>query len=160
MMWVEKCDNKVVGGMRVRRRDTRIWFVMMAVFLAAFLFTFLRNNFNSADEVEAANLENFDPGYIISDYQMTRADAMTEEEIQAFLTAKNPCNNTKQGDYEYLTTRYPNLKWHFDDGHFVCLSEELSPSTGKLAKSRPPWAEISPPVTVRDFVPAPSMSPT
>ena len=34
MMWVEKCDNKTVGGMRVRRRDTRIWFVMMAVFFA------------------------------------------------------------------------------------------------------------------------------
>ena len=125
MMWVEKCDNKTVGGMRVRRRDTRIWFVMMAVFFAVFLFTFLRNSFNNADEVEAANLANFDPGNIISDYQISRYDAMTEEEIQAFLTAKNPCNNTKQGDYEYLTIRYPNLKWHFENGHFVCLSEEL-----------------------------------
>ena len=125
MMWVEKCDNKTVGGMRVRRRDTRIWFVMMAVFFAVFLFTFLKNNFDSTDEVEAANLANFDPGNIISDYQMSRYDAMTEEEIQAFLTAKNPCNNTKQGDYEYLTIRYPNLKWHFENGHFVCLSEEF-----------------------------------
>lgn len=125
MMWVEKCDNREIGKMRVRRRDTRIWFVGLAVFLAAFLFTFLRQNFNDTDEVEAANLANFDPGYIISDYQMSRYDAMTEEEIQAFLTAKNPCNNTNQSDYEYLTVRYPNLKWHFLDGHFVCLSEEL-----------------------------------
>ena len=125
MMWVEKCDNRAVGGMRVRRRDTRIWFVMMAVFFAVFLFTFLKNNFDSTDEVEAANLVNFDPGYIISDYQMSRYNAMTELEIQAFLTSKNPCNNTSQSSYEYLTERYPNLKWHFENGHFVCLSEEL-----------------------------------
>ena len=125
MMWVEKCDNRAVGRMRVRRRDTRIWFITGAVFLAVFLFTFLRQSFNNTDEVEAANLENFDPGYIISDYQMSRYNAMTEEEIQAFLTSKNPCNNTSQSSYEYLTERYPNLKWHFENGHFVCLSEEL-----------------------------------
>lgn len=124
-MWIRHCNNREVGKMRVRRRDTRIWFMALAVFFAVFLFTFLRQAFSDKDEVEAANLANFDPGYIISDYQMSNFNSMSKAEIQAFLTAKNPCGNTNQANYELLKERYPSISWHFENGHFICLSEEL-----------------------------------
>lgn len=120
-MWVEKCDNQKVGEMRVRRRDARIWFMALAVFFAVFLFTFLRQNFKGSEaEVEAASLANFDPGYIISNYQMENYTSMTEAEIQAFLRAKNACNNTDRATYLLLTEKYPNITWHFENGHFIC----------------------------------------
>ncbi len=124
-MWIRHCNNREVGRMRVRRRDTRIWFMALTVFFAVFLFTFLKQTFSDKDTVEAANLANFDPGYIISDYQMGNYNSLTEVEIQAFLTAKNPCGNTNQANYELLKERYPSISWHFENGHFICLSQEL-----------------------------------
>ena len=95
MIWTEKCARNEVGKMRVRRRDTRIWFFALGTFAAVFLFTFLTQSFKKLDnEVGAASLANFDPGYIISDYQMGNYNSMSEAEIQAFLTAKNSCGNT------------------------------------------------------------------
>ena len=115
---------KISGG-RVRRHDKRIWFVMLGVFAAVFLFTFLTGYHKAVDEdVEAASLAGFDPGYIISDWQMSNYNSMTESEIQAFLTAKNPCNNTDYGTYVWQKNAYPNIEWHFENGHFVCISEE------------------------------------
>lgn len=113
----------IEGG--VRRRDRRIWYVVLGVFVMVFLFTFLTGRFKSDEEVGAANASKFDAGYIISDYQMSNYNSMSEAEIQAFLTKKNPCGNTNYGDYAFLSERYPNMKWHFENGHFVCLSEEL-----------------------------------
>ena len=55
------------------------------------------------ENADAASLANFDPGYIISDYQMSNYNSMTEAEIQAFLTEKNPCGNT---DYNYYLQLY------------------------------------------------------
>ena len=124
-MWVAKCNNAEVGRMRIRRRDTRIWFMMLGMFAMVFLFTFLTGYFKGRKaEVEAASLEGFDPGFIISDWQMGRYDAMSEAEIQAFLTAKNSCGNR---DYNYYLALSANngYRWHWDNGHFVCLSEEL-----------------------------------
>lgn len=112
----------IEGG--VRRRDRRIWYVVLGVFVMVFLFTFLTGRFKSDEEVGAANASKFDAGYIISDYQMSNYNSMSEAEIQAFLTKKNPCGNTNYGDYAFLSERYPNMKWHFENGHFVCLSEE------------------------------------
>ena len=107
-----------------RRRDKRIWYVALAVFVAVFLFTFL--SYKSDDtEVEAASLKDFDPGYIISDYQMGNYQSMTEAEIQAFLTAKNGCKSTDKELYDSLTARYKTVRWNFKNGHFVCLSEEV-----------------------------------
>ena len=84
-----------MSGARVRRRDRRAWFVIMGAFVMVFVFTLLTHSYwHSGLDVEAASLEGFDAGYIMSDYQMGRYDAMSEEEIQAFLTKKNPCNNT------------------------------------------------------------------
>ena len=103
-----------------------IWFRSLAVFTAVFLFTVFLN-LRQKDEinVDAASLAKFNPGYIISDYQMGRYDAMTEAEIQKFLTNKNSCNNKDEAQYKSLSAANPNVKWHFEDGHFVCLSEEL-----------------------------------
>ena len=90
-----------------RRRDYRIWYVLLAVFIMVFLFSFLSHRFNKSEkEVGAASLVNFDPGYIISDWQMSNYGSMNEAEIQAFLTRKNPCNNTNYSDYEYLKNTY------------------------------------------------------
>ncbi len=112
-------------GMKIRRRDTRIWFVALSVFAAVFLFTFLTGYFKKVDsEVGAASLDGFDPGFIISDWQMGNYGSMTEAEIQAWLTSMNACGNR---DYDYYLRLSANTayKWHFADGHFVCLSEEL-----------------------------------
>ena len=110
---------------RVGRRDKRVWFVVLGIFVTIFLFSFLVNRFKTMREnADAASLANFDPGYIISDYQMSNYNSMTEAEIQAFLTEKNPCGNTDYNYYLQLSAN-TNYKWHFEDGHFVCLSEEL-----------------------------------
>ena len=115
----------VMSKMRVRRRDKRAWSGVVTVFFAVFLFVFLRGATSGSDsEVGAASLANFDPGYIISDYQMGRYDAMSEAEIQAFLTSKNSCSYTNYNDYVWLSNN-SIATWHYKDGHFVCLSEEL-----------------------------------
>ena len=108
--------------MRIRR-SKQIWFVALGVFVAVFLFTFLAQRFGEKTEVEAASLANFDPGYIISDYQMGNYTSMTEAEIQVFLTSKNSCANTNYNYYVALS-RNTNYTWHWENGHFVCLSEE------------------------------------
>lgn len=126
MMWVEKCNNEKIGKARARKRGAQFWFKALGLFAAVFLFTFLVQKFGRIEKnVGAANLANFDPGYIISDYQMGNYNSMNEGEIQAFLTSKNPCNNTNYNAYVSLTNTYPNIKWHFENGHFICLSEEL-----------------------------------
>ena len=123
-MYISQCKKNEVGKIRVRRRDARIWYLALSIFAAVFLFTFLSLNFDKIDtEVNAANLSNFDPGYIISDYQMGNYTSMTEAEIQAFLTMKNPCDNTDYNYYLRLSAN-TNYKWHWANGHFVCLSEE------------------------------------
>ncbi|MBR5046543.1 hypothetical protein IKX73_02880 [Candidatus Saccharibacteria bacterium] len=109
-----------------QRRDKRKWYLLGAIFVAVFLFTFLKQESDeNRMQVEAASLKNFDPGYIISDYQMSNSQSMTENEIQSFLTSKNNCNNTDEALYNRLTAAHPSIKWHFKDGHFVCMSEEL-----------------------------------
>ena len=108
------------NGLVVRRRDKRAWFVMLGVFVSVFLFSFLTQRFRNNEEATAVSLTGFDPGYIISDYQMGNYNSMSEEEIQGFLTAKNPCSNRDYNLYGSLS----GATWHWEDGHFVCLSEE------------------------------------
>ena len=120
-----KYNDVEIPKMKIRRRDKRIWFFSLGIFAMVFLFTFLTSYFrNNKMGVEAASLDNFDPGLIISDWQMGNYNSMTETEIQAFLTTKNSCKND---DYEYYLrlSANTNYKWHFENGHFVCLSEEL-----------------------------------
>ncbi len=113
-----------ISGGKTRRRDKRKWFLLLGIFVAVFSFAFLIRQSKSADEdVEAASLANFDPGYIISDWQMSNYNSMSEAEIQAFLTAKNSCGNRDYNYYLALSAN-TNYRWHWENGHFVCLSEE------------------------------------
>lgn len=91
-------------------------FCMMATlsFLAA----------RNMQESSAATLANFKPGNIISDAVMANYNAMTKDEIQKFLSQKGNCNNTNRQLYEKETSSYPNLSWHWENGHFVCLADE------------------------------------
>ncbi len=103
-----------------------IWFRSLAVFTAVFLFTVLINVRKQDDiNADAASLAKFNPGYIISDFQMKHYNSMTEAEIQKFLTSKNNCSNKDEALYKRLSANNPNIKWHFEKGHFICLSEEL-----------------------------------
>ncbi len=115
----------------VRRRDYRLRFIIPGIFIAIFLFVFLAQRFKNLDDLaDAASLANFDPGYIISDYQMGNYNSMNEAEIQAFLKSKNSCNDTNLSRYTYgnkvdyysETTPYT---WHVDSGHFVCMADEM-----------------------------------
>ena len=97
------------------------------VFVAVFLFTFLTAKFKDNIDVEAANLANFDPGYIISDYQMGNYNSMSEAEIWNFLKQKGNCNDTRiwqtGNNLGYLSESAP-YSWHVSDGHYVCLADE------------------------------------
>ena len=104
----------------VRRRDKRTLFMVLALFVAVFSFVFLTQSFKGPGDVEAANIANFDPGYIISDYQMGNYNSMSEAEIQNFLKQKGNCNDTRI----YLAGYYTNYSYHIKDGHFVCLADE------------------------------------
>ena len=108
----------------MRRRDRRIKYVVLGVFAAVVSLTFLLGRLRSND-ADAASLANFDPGFIISDYTMSNYNSMTQAEIQSFLTRKNPCSNSDYDYYLSLTANNPGVYWHWKDGHFVCISEEL-----------------------------------
>lgn len=111
--------------MRMRRRSKRTLYVGLGIFVAVFLFSFLIQKFKGDGTADAASLAGFDPGYIISDYQMSNYNSMSEAEIQAFMSSKNHCNNRDYGLYQLMINRYPSINWHWENGHFVCISEEL-----------------------------------
>ena len=121
-----------MGRKIIRRRDKRVWYVALGIFVAVFLFVFLMQRDKVSEEnVEAANLAAFDPGYIISDYQMSNYNSMNESQIQAFLKSKNGCNDTNLGRYtagdkvSYFSEMSPPRTWHVKDGHFVCMADEV-----------------------------------
>ena len=68
----------------------------------------------------AANLNQFNPGNIMSDSVMSNKNTMSESDIQAFLLSKNPCNNTNI----YLAQRYPHLRYTIRNGKFVCMAQD------------------------------------
>lgn len=114
----------------VRRRDYRkLGFLGLAVFVAVFLFVFLAQKSGKLeDTTNAANLAEFNPGYIISDYQMTDYNSMSEADIQNFLWAKGRCFNTNFSGVgtrvDYFSDHTPPTTWHVINGHTVCLAEE------------------------------------
>ena len=114
----------------IRRRNYRNLTVFgLGIFVAVFLFVFLAQRFGKIeDNTSAANLANFNAGYIISDYQMTDYTSMTEPEIYNFLWAKGRCYNTNFSGVgtrvDYFSDHTPPTTWHVKDGHTVCLAEE------------------------------------
>lgn len=121
--------------------------ILLGVFVAVALFSFLVQTVKKP--VDAANLNNFDAGYIISDYQMRNYTSMSEAEIQAFLKSKNSCNDTNLNKgslsprgYVDAGTKYgvkynyrmtfdlgngngpTTYYYHVENGHFVCMADE------------------------------------
>ncbi|TWP07702.1 hypothetical protein EUA80_01675 [TM7 phylum sp. oral taxon 351] len=78
-------------------------------------------------KIHAYDFSNFNPGNIISDGVMSNANAMSVEEIQRFLTSKNACKDTNIAKAK----SYPGLRYHIENGHFVCLSEETFEHNGQ-----------------------------
>ena len=116
--------------MTERRQSKRIWFVMLGVFVAVGLFAFLMQRSSTwLGEADAASTAGFDPGYIISDYQMSNYNSMNEGQIQQFLKAHNACNDTylnRAGigtKVDYYSEASPTT-WHVGQGHFVCMADE------------------------------------
>lgn len=100
-------------------------FVCFIFFMGAgFAFIATRNT----DKSSAISTDGFNPGNIISDAVMANYNSMTVEEIQKFLTEKNPCNNRNYNLYKQQSSAYPKISWHWEgdekSGHFVCISEE------------------------------------
>ena len=102
----------------------KTWLVLLLMFVAAFSFTFLNQKFKDNNGAQAANVWAFDPGYIISDWQMGNYNSMSEADIQDFLTRMNPCDNRDYGYYQQLTRNEPGTQWHWSGDYFVCLSQE------------------------------------
>ncbi len=97
-------------------------FVAIFIFCMMTTFSFLATR--DMKDSSAASLAGFNPGNIISDATMGNYNSMSVNDIQNFLTSKNRCTNTDYGMYQRLKSAYPHLNWHWDNGHFVCLSEE------------------------------------
>ncbi|MDO5480116.1 MAG: hypothetical protein Q4F58_00370 [Candidatus Saccharibacteria bacterium] len=114
----------------IRRRDYRKFgFFGLAIFVAVFLFMFLAQKSGKLeDDTNAANLANFQAGYIISDFQMTDYTSMSEADIQNFLNRKGNCGNTDLRGVgtrvEYFSDHTPPTTWHVYNGRTICLAEE------------------------------------
>ena len=109
--------------MKIKIQSKQKFVMILGVFVMVFVFTVLVTKYKDNNVADAANLGAFDPGYIMSDYQMGNYNSMSEADIQNFLTSKNSCGNRNYGYYQQLSanTKYT---WHWANGHFVCLSEE------------------------------------
>lgn len=90
-----------------------IFGIMIAVGFLAF------KNMNLSSAINSA-YNGFSAGNIISDYVMSDYASMSEAEIQSFLKSKNPCNDTNIVKASW----YPNLAYHIENGHFVCMADE------------------------------------
>lgn len=108
----------IISNKTKRRIDTRrICFLTFAFTMVATFSFLLASNIH---KVSGANLSNFNPGNIISDFTMSNYTTMTEAGIQAFLKSKNHCNDTRL----YLAQQYSNYQYHIENGHFVCMADE------------------------------------
>lgn len=107
-----------IDDLRKYRSLILVIFIFCMVSTLSFLAT------GNMSESSAASLSGFKPGNIISDAVMSNYNSMSKDAIQQFLTKKNPCNNTNAAQYQSLKSQYPHLDWHFENGHFVCLSQE------------------------------------
>lgn len=97
-------------------------------FLAAFLFFMMASfsflSMQGMKSTSAVSAAGFKPGNIMSDAVMANYNTMSVDDIQRFLTSKNPCNDRDYNKYLRLKSSYPNNDWRFENGHFICLSEE------------------------------------
>ena len=104
-------------------RKYRSLLLVIFVFCMMSTFSFLATS--GMRSSSAASVQGFNAGNIISDAVMANYNSMSVADIQAFLKSKNKCNNTDYNYYLELKAKYPANDWHFENGHFVCLAEEL-----------------------------------
>lgn len=90
--------------------------LLSMLLLAGAVFVFVDKDSLSS----AADARNFNASNIISDFVMTNKSSMSEAQVQAFLSSKNPCNDRNIGK----AAAYPNMRYNIKDGKFVCLAEE------------------------------------
>lgn len=83
----------------------------------------------SPNSVAAISGSDFNAGNIISDTEMRDYGSMSEGDIQNFLKSKNSCNDTRT----YIADWYPQVYYHIENGHFVCMADESF--NGKSAAS-------------------------
>lgn len=101
-----------------QRIDRRYLYLIVVLFIVAAILGFKGQQNNQTGS--AANAKKFDAGFIMSDKIMGDHSSMTEAEIQAFLKSKNSCNDTNVAK----ANSYPNLQYHIENGHFVCMADE------------------------------------
>ncbi|WP_282851838.1 hypothetical protein [Gulosibacter sediminis] len=78
--------------------------ILSGVAAAALAVTGLVLGVGSAQQADAANAANFNPGYIVSDAQFYNDNAMTAAQVQTFLTQKGGnCTNNCLKDYKVTT---------------------------------------------------------
>ena len=125
---VEKPIQIFPGNSRRRNNNNRL--VLFMIFISIFTATLNFLRVANSEITEAASLDHFDPGNIITDYNMSRYNSMTEAEIQNFLKSKNKCNDTRT----YLAEQYSSYTYHIENGHFVCMADEkFDTATGEPA---------------------------
>ena len=109
-----------IQDLRKYRNLVLVVFIFCMVATLSFLAT------SNMDHSSArTSTEGFKSGNIMSDAVMSDYNSMTKDEIQAFLSAKGNCNNTNYDLYLQIKAQYPKTEWHFENGKFVCLSEEI-----------------------------------
>ncbi len=79
---------------------------------------------SQTDITTAASTAGFKAGNIMTDYVMSNSNSMSVADIQRFLTSKNPCNDRDYAKFQRVSRQYPNVKYHWENDHFVCISEE------------------------------------
>ena len=112
------------------RRHNKYRLALFIIFAFVFTSTLSFLRVGNLELTDAASLAHFDPGNIITDYNMSRYNSMTEAEIQSFLKSKNKCNDTRT----YLAQQYSSYTYHIENGHFVCMADEkFDTTTGEPA---------------------------
>ena len=108
--------------MNLKRHIRTRYIILVFVFVFAGVFTYLRTK--HVTPTQAASFAAFDPGNIISDYVMSNYSSMSEAEIQNFLKSKNSCNDT-----DFSKARTSIRTYHVENGHYVCLADDLFPDS-------------------------------
>ena len=111
-----------MSSLKLSLNHPRVLAKLSFAFAFAAVFTFLA--LRLPQETQAASLENFRPGNIISDYTMSNVNTMSVADIQNFLNERAASNNACGDTATYRADWYPNLHYHIENGHFVCLAEE------------------------------------
>lgn len=104
----------------MRRRTGLLRYCALFFGVIAIVFVTLSIINRSPDGANAASLDNFNAGNIISDDTMSNYESMSLDDIQRFLSSHGNCNDRNT----YIAGYYPSVHYHIKDGHFVCLADE------------------------------------